>query len=35
VQTILGAVDYAGKDKGAIGKPDKAICGGPKLRPKD
>jgi polyphosphate kinase len=35
IQTILHAVDYAGKDKAAIGKPDDKICGGPKLRPKD
>ncbi len=34
VQTILGAVDYAGKDSKAIGKPDAKICGGPALRPK-
>lgn len=32
IQTILGAVDYAGKDTAAIGKIDDAICGGPKLR---
>lgn len=32
IQTILGAVDYAGKDVGAIGKADGKICGGPKLR---
>ena len=35
IQTILNAVDYAGKDKAAIGKLDGKICGGPKLRPKD
>jgi polyphosphate kinase len=35
IQTILGSVDYAGKDKAAIGKVDDKICGGPKLRPKD
>jgi len=35
IQTILGAVDYAGKDAKAIGKPDDKICGGPALRPKD
>lgn len=34
IQTILGAVDYAGKDQAAIGKRDDKICGGPKLRPK-
>jgi polyphosphate kinase len=35
VQTILSAVDYAGKDAKAISKIDGKICGGPKLRPKD
>ena len=35
VQTILSAVDYPGRDKEAIGKPDTKICGGPGLRPKD
>lgn len=35
IQTILSAVDYAGKDPAAIGKVDGKICGGPKLRPKD
>lgn len=35
VQTLLGAVDYVGKDSKAIGKPDGKICGGPALRPKD
>ncbi len=35
IQTILSAVDYAGKDPKAIGKIDDKICGGPKLRPKD
>ena len=35
IQTILGSVDYAGKDQGAIGKIDGKICGGPKLRSKD
>jgi len=35
IQTILNAVDYAGKDKATIGKTDDKICGGPKLRPKD
>ena len=35
IQTILSAVDYAGKDKDAIGKVDEKICGGPKLRSKD
>ena len=32
IQTILLAVDYVGKDSGAIGKIDSKICGGPKLR---
>ena len=32
VQTILAAVDYAGKDAKAVGKPDPRICGGPNLR---
>lgn len=35
IQTILSAVDYAGKDAKAIGKADEKICGGPKLRSKD
>jgi polyphosphate kinase 2 len=35
IQTILGAVDYAGRDKAAIGKIDGKICGGPDLRSKD
>ena len=35
IQTILSAVDYAGKDPKAIGKIDDKVCGGPKLRPKD
>ncbi len=35
IQTLLGAVDYAGKDAKAIGKIDAKICGGPALRPKD
>jgi polyphosphate kinase len=35
IQTLLSAVDYKGKDKGAIGKIDTAICGGPALRPKE
>lgn len=35
IQTILGAVDYQGKDKAVVGKPDKKICGGPAPRPKD
>ncbi len=32
IQTLLGAVDYAGKDKEVIGKRDDKICGGPKIR---
>lgn len=32
IQTILSAVDYAGKDAAAVGKVDAKICGGPKLR---
>ncbi len=32
IQTILQAVDYAGKDAEVIGTPDAAICGGPSLR---
>jgi polyphosphate kinase 2 len=35
IQTVLSAVDYAGKDPKAVGKIDGKICGGPKLRPKD
>jgi polyphosphate kinase 2 len=34
IQTVLQAVDFAGKDKALIGVPDPAICGGPALRPK-
>ncbi|CAN1534965.1 COG2326 Uncharacterized conserved protein [Paracoccaceae bacterium] len=34
IQTILSAVDYAGKDKAAVGTRDDKICGGPGLRPK-
>ncbi len=29
IQTVLSAVDYAGKDRKAIGKVDSRICGGP------
>jgi len=29
IQTVLNAVDYARKDKSAIGRVDKKICGGP------
>ncbi|OYW57817.1 MAG: polyphosphate kinase 2 [Rhodobacterales bacterium 12-65-15] len=35
IQTILGNVDYPGKDTSAVGTPDARICGGPKLRPQD
>ena len=35
IQTLLRAVDFAGKDKDLIGKPDAGICGGPALRPGD
>ncbi|AZL57703.1 polyphosphate kinase 2 [Tabrizicola piscis] len=35
VQTLLSAVDYASKDKAAIGKIDDKICGGPDLRKPD
>ncbi|MFC3168926.1 polyphosphate kinase 2 [Paracoccus fontiphilus] len=31
IQTVLNAVDYAGKDSDAIGSPDPAITGGPEL----
>lgn len=32
IQTVLHAVDYAGKDTTLIGTPDPLICGGPELR---
>lgn len=32
VQTILGAIDYKGRDMAVIGTPDPALCGGPDLR---
>ena len=35
IQTILSAVDYAGKDMEAVGKVDDSICGGPALRSMD
>ncbi|MBC2835472.1 polyphosphate kinase 2 [Paragemmobacter straminiformis] len=35
IQTVLLAVDFKGRDKGLIGTPDPAICGGPGLRPKE
>ncbi|WP_134727192.1 polyphosphate kinase 2 [Paracoccus luteus] len=31
IQTVLGRIDYAGKDEGAIGRIDDAIVGGPEL----
>lgn len=31
IQTVLNAVNYAGKDEKAIGKIDGKICGGPKI----
>ncbi len=31
IQTVLNAVDYAGKDREAIGKADDRMCGGPGL----
>jgi polyphosphate kinase 2 len=31
IQTVLSTVDYAGKDRKAIGRIDRAICGGPDL----
>lgn len=31
IQTVLGAVDYAGRDPAAIGAIDRRICGGPEL----
>ena len=31
IQTVLNAVDYAGRDRKAIGKIDDKICGGPDL----
>ena len=31
IQTVLHAVDYAGKDRKAIGKVDGKVCGGPDL----
>jgi polyphosphate kinase len=32
IQTVLNAVDYAGKDATIVGKPDAKICGTPKIR---
>jgi polyphosphate kinase 2 len=34
IQTVLGRIEFAGKDARLIGTPDPAICGGPGLRPK-
>jgi polyphosphate kinase 2 len=34
VQTVLRAVEYAGRDDKVIGLPDAKICGGPEIRPK-
>ena len=34
IQTVLSAIEYDGKDPDIVGKPDKTICGGPKIRPK-
>ena len=31
IRTVLTALDYAGKDKRALGKVDKTVCGGPDL----
>ncbi|MGL4310617.1 MAG: polyphosphate kinase 2 [Paracoccaceae bacterium] len=31
IQTILRAVDFEGRDKALIGKPDPSICGGPEI----
>lgn len=31
VQTVLGALDYARKDKGIVGIPDPEVCGGPDI----
>lgn len=35
IQTILNAVAYSGKNEGAIGTPDRQICGGPEILPAD
>jgi polyphosphate kinase 2 len=32
IQLVLNAVDYTGKDAGVVGKPDRKICGTPKIR---
>ena len=31
IQTVLGRIDYAGKDQDAIGRIDDSIVGGPEL----
>ena len=31
IQSVLSGIDYDGKDKKALGKPDPLICGGPSL----
>ena len=31
IQAVLGSLDYDGKDRRALGKPDPLICGGPEL----
>ncbi|PTX53157.1 polyphosphate kinase 2 [Gemmobacter caeni] len=31
IQTVLNALEFKGKDRGAIGLPDPAICGGPEM----
>jgi polyphosphate kinase len=31
IQAVLGSLDYDGKDRQALGKPDPLICGGPDL----
>jgi polyphosphate kinase len=33
LQTVLTALPYDGKDHGALGTPDPAICGGPEIMP--
>jgi hypothetical protein len=31
IRSMLGALEYAGKDAGIVGKPDAKILGGPRL----
>lgn len=31
IRTVLGAIDYAGKDEALVGRNDSKICGGPEL----